>query len=279
MAGWRSPGPVRIPAAAFGPRPGPNVGGKRRLRAGSFADHYSQARQFYLSQTDIERRHIIDAFVFELSKCDRSDIRTRMVAGLVNVHEDLARAVVDGLGLDRIPDPLPPARPPLTDLAASPPLSILRNGPDRFAGRKLGVLVTDGFDASVLDDLRAAAEARGAQLAIVAPKVSGITAGDGTLLVADQQLDGAPCALYDAVAILTTEQGADGLAWTPAARDFVTDAYAHHKFIGHGPEADRLFAAVGLYDLKDDGFVSLDDGRGAVDLITRCRKLRYWRDR
>jgi len=32
------------------------------LRPESFADHYSQARQFYISQTDIERRHIAEAF-------------------------------------------------------------------------------------------------------------------------------------------------------------------------------------------------------------------------
>ena len=77
---------------------------KRRVRPDSFADHYSQARQFWISQTETEQRHIIDAFVFELSKCDRLDIRSRMVAGLRNVEDDLARAVADGLGLTELPD-------------------------------------------------------------------------------------------------------------------------------------------------------------------------------
>ena len=35
--------------------PGTGVGEKRRLRPESFADHYSQARQFYLSQTPSSR--------------------------------------------------------------------------------------------------------------------------------------------------------------------------------------------------------------------------------
>ena len=37
----------------------------------SFADHYSQARQFYVSQTPVEQKHIADAFTFELSKVER----------------------------------------------------------------------------------------------------------------------------------------------------------------------------------------------------------------
>ena len=40
--------------------------GKRRIRAETFADHFSQARQFYLSQTPVEQTHIVSAIVFEL---------------------------------------------------------------------------------------------------------------------------------------------------------------------------------------------------------------------
>src|SRR5438270_1776013 len=100
-------GPREDPAAGFSSHPGGDLvddsGPKRRLRPESFADHYSQARQFYISQTEVEQRHIVDAFVFELSKCDKVEIRARMVAGLRNAHEDLARAVADGLGLPELP--------------------------------------------------------------------------------------------------------------------------------------------------------------------------------
>jgi hypothetical protein len=98
-------------------------------------------------------RHITDAFAFELSKCDETAIRTRTVAALRNVDEDLARSVADGLGLAELPDALPPAREPVRDLAAFPALSILANGPDSFAGRKLGILITDGADAAKLAEL------------------------------------------------------------------------------------------------------------------------------
>src|SRR5487761_2096478 len=176
------PGPREDPAAGFRTYPdgqGDQAGPKRRLRPESFADHYSQARQFFVSPTDVEQQHIIDAFTFELSKCGRVAIRTRMVAALRNVDQDLARSVAGGLGLTELPDALPPAREPVRDLAASPALSILANGPDSFAGRKLGILVTEGADAAKLAELITAAEQAGVKVELVAPAVGGVQASDG----------------------------------------------------------------------------------------------------
>ena len=88
------------------------------MRSETFADHYSQARQFYVSQTPVEQQHIVDAFVFELSKVERPDIRARMVANLRTSTTTSATAVADGLGLEDAADPSVPARTPITDLAA-----------------------------------------------------------------------------------------------------------------------------------------------------------------
>jgi catalase len=270
-------GPREDPATGFRSYPAQEGGEKRRLRAGSFADHYSQARQFYLSQTPTERQHIGDAFTFELSKCDRADIRARMVAGLRNVDEDLARQIADGLGLDDLPDPAPAARPVRDDLAESPALSILRNGPDSFAGRKIGVLASDGADAGLITALREAAEQEGANLELVAATVSGIKASDGSRIEAGQQVDGGPSVLYDAVVLLLSADGAATLARNAAARDFVTDAYAHCKFIGHVPEAGPLLDAAGVRELMDDGFVALSgNGKDAAGFLSTCRQLRFW---
>ena len=244
---WDPPGPREDPAAGFRTYPdgqGDQAGPERRLRPESFADHYSQARQFFISQTEIEQQHITDAFVFELSKCDRVAIRTRMVAALRNVDQDLARSVAGGLGLAELPDALPPAREPVRDLAASPALSILSNGPDSFAGRKLGILVTDGADAAKLAELTAAAEQAKVNVELVAPAVGGIEASDGHRVPAGQKVDGGPSVLYDAVIVLAAKNGAEALAALPAARDFVTDAYAHCKFIGYTGDAAPLFEAA-----------------------------------
>ncbi len=150
-------GPREDPRRGFQSLPTVDAGPKRRLRPESFADHYSQARQFYVSQTEVEQRHIGDAFVFELSKVQRPEIRERIVAGLRNVDDDLARTVADGLGLEKLPRASSPASKPIVDLPPSPALSILANPPDSFAGRKLGILATDGADAEILLNLVTAA--------------------------------------------------------------------------------------------------------------------------
>jgi catalase len=113
-------GPREDPATGFRSCPSAGAGGKRRLRPGSFADHYSQAGQFYRSQTEVEQQHIADAFTFELSKCDRSDIRSRMVAGLRNVDQNLAQSVADALGLDGLPEAAPAARAVTGDRLSRP---------------------------------------------------------------------------------------------------------------------------------------------------------------
>jgi catalase len=45
-------------------------GSRLRLRAESFADHYSQARLFFRSLQEAEQAHLASALVFELSKGD-----------------------------------------------------------------------------------------------------------------------------------------------------------------------------------------------------------------
>ena len=269
-------GPREDPAAGFTSYPAQEEGPKRRLRADSFADHYSQARQFYISQADIERRHIAEAFTFELSKCDREDIRLRMVAGLRNVDTELAETVAEGLGLRKMPDAAQPAREPRSDLPASPALSILARGPGSFAGRKIGVLVTSGADAGLVAALRSAAADEKASLEIVAPTAGGTNASDGSTLEG-KQLDGAPSVLFDAVAIIATTEGAAALAASPAARDFISDAYAHCKFIAYTSGAAALLETAGLRgdSPPDGGFISLDDHEPA-DFIARCRQLRFW---
>ena len=271
-------GPREDPWGGYRSYPEELSGPKRRLRPDSFADHYSQARQFYVSQTAVERRHIADAFTFELSKCARAEIRTRMVAGLRNVDEDLAAAVAEGLGLRELPAPAEPARRPRHDLPPSPALSLLGRAPDSFAGRKVGVLVTNGADAETLAALRAAAESAGATVEIVAPAVGGVDISDGSRVPAGQQVDGAPSVLYDAVAVIAEPGGARALAARPAARDFVTDAVAHCKFIGYTSGAAVLFEAAGLPADPagaDGGFISLSE-HPAAEFIARCQQLRYW---
>jgi catalase len=265
-------GPREDPARGYRSYPAPVDGPKLRARGELFADHYSQARQFYLSQTAVEQRHIRDAFTFELSKVETPAIRARVVGHLIHVDADLARGVASGLGMD-LPSAPEPARE-IVDLPPSPALSMLANAPGTFRGRKLGLLVSDGVDADLLDALTAAAEAAGAKVEIVAPKVGGFTDSAGATRPAKQQLQGGPSVLYDAVALLVSEEGAGKLAGEAAARDFVADAFAHAKFIAFAATARPLLAKAGVE--PDTGCFEIPGDLSPAEFVERCGALRHW---
>jgi catalase len=257
------------------------TGPKVRERFASFADHYSQARQFYVSQTKVEQGHIADALIFELSKVEKPAIRTRVVSHLPNIDAKLADTVGKGLGLRETVTPATPAVEPRTDLKASKALSILLNPPESFAGRKVGALVTDGVDGALLDALREALKAEGATLEIIAPTVGGVEASDGTLIAGDQKIGGGPSVLYDAVAVLPSEEGVNLLVSNPAARDFVADAFAHLKFIAYVDAAMPLFEKAGIAADLDEACINLvapkrSAAKGASAFVAACRNLRLW---
>ena len=177
-------GPRESPKLGFTPFDEVESGPKRRLRAESFADHYSQARQFFISQTEGEQRHIAAALIFELSKVKTPVIRERVVSHLLNIDDTLANLVGTGLGLQAMPKAADAAVPTRQDLDRSAKLSIVQNGPQRFEGRKLGILVSDGADATLLKAIKAALAKEGATFEIIAPKVGGAKASDGSWIEA-----------------------------------------------------------------------------------------------
>jgi catalase len=250
-------------------------GEKQRIRPESFADHYSQARLFYVSQTATEQTHIANALSFELAKVERPDIRARMVSHLRNIHADLASAVADKLGLPSLPKPADAAVRTREDLKPSPALSILENGPQRFEGRKLGILICDGVDAKLLAALQSAIAKAGGTVEIVAPRVGGATADDDTHIEAKQAIEGAPSVLYDAVAILVSPEGAERLAAMPAARQFVADAFAHCKFIAHNADAAPLLAKGGI-EAPDEGVFELSNAKSVAEFVEALGALRFW---
>ncbi|MDB5446825.1 MAG: catalase [Phenylobacterium sp.] len=274
---WADGGPRESPKLGYQHFPSAESGEMRQIRPESFADHYSQARQFYVSQTAVEQKHIGDALVFELSKCERPDIRERIVSHLVNIDAELARVVARGLGLKSTPKAAPVAKAPITDLAPSDALSIVKRMPKSLQGRKIGLLVTDGADAEIVAAVVAAAKAEGAKCEIVAPQVAGATLSDGALLEAKQKIDGGPSVLYDAVAIVVSAEGAQQLARDKPAKDFVSDAYAHGKFIGYSPQAQPFLerAGVGESDL-DEGVVALAKAADAQAFLQAAREGRLW---
>ncbi|MFN3718872.1 MAG: catalase C [Rhizobium rhizophilum] len=269
-------GPRESPTRGYRHFPAEEQGTKVRLRPESFADHYSQARQFYISQTPPEQRHIAAALTFELSKVETAVIRERMVSHLLNIDETLANTVAQKLGFQSMPKPADAAMPTRQDLEPAPSLSIVERGPKRFEGRKLGILITDGVDAKLLKGLTAAITKEKAVFELIAPKVGGVKASDGSWIEVHHMIDGGPSVLFDAVALLTSAEAMDDLVKEATARDFVADAFQHCKFIGYDKSAMPLLEKAGISEALDEGVIDLPGEEGLDVFVTSLGKLRVW---
>jgi len=251
-------------------------GRKVRERSSSFADHYSQARQFFISQTEVEQGHIADALIFELSKVENPAIRLRIVSHLLNIDGGMADQVARGLGIRGKIQAASPAVPTRDDLKPSKALSIALNPPKTFEGRKVGVLVTDGVNRALLEALRKETNAQGATIEIIAPAIGGVDASDGTHIPANQKIGGGPSVLYDAVAVLPSEAGTKLLINNQAATEFILDAFGHCKFIAWVQSSMPLFEKAGIASDMDAGCIELTSAKSVTRFLAACRKVRYW---
>ena len=249
------------------PRENPQVGfksfaesntddAKGRIRSESFADHYSQPRMFYRSQTPVEQAHIASAIVFELSKVETPYIRERMVAQLLTVDESLGKRVADGLGMTELPQPIAPTVP-VQDLPLSPAIQLIGKAKPTLEGRKVGILIAEGSNAEMLNKYKDAITKAGAAPFVVAPKLH-VTLNDGKPAKIDGQLAGSPSVVFDAVVSIIMPDQAKKLAKDSAAIGWFNDAYAHLKAIAYCGATEE-FILTPYHIEKDASVVALKE--------------------
>ena len=268
-------GPREDPLAGYVSYRGTVDGHRQRIRPESFADHYSQARQFYLSQTAIEQTHICEALIFELGKCEMPDIRNAIVGHLLNIEEDMAITVADGLGIVDLPPAATTAVPARSDLPTSDALSILKSPVKTFEGRVLGVLLLDGFDPDILGELSAAALDAGASVQVIAVQANGALDANGGRRPPDHALRGGKSVLFDAIVVLGGASDDSAIAEFPPAREFMTDAHNHGKFIGHH-QATAFLTDCKLPGRPDTGYFDLSGEKTASQFLAECAAVRCW---
>ncbi|MEO5628617.1 MAG: catalase [Thermomonas sp.] len=248
----------------------PDDGVKGRVRAASFADHYSQPRMFFHSQSALEQAHIASAIVFELSKVGAAHVRETVISHLRNIEESLAQRVLDGLGMATLPTAAQPAAPVL-DMPLSPALAIIEKAKLTLRGRCVAILIANGTDMKQVSAIRAAARKAGAQVKLVAPKLSIKDAG-GKRVDVDGQLAGTPSMLFDAVGSVLTPEAAEMLSRDAAAVDWFRDAFGHLKAIAAcGGTRRWIFKAAGLK--PDAGVFEPEDVSGFIE----AAKTRQWK--
>jgi len=248
--------------------PGPERGGfesvnervdahKIRARSDSFADHYSQARLFWNSQSAVEQEHIIQAYTFELSKVGRPYIRERMIQNILpNISMNLAQAVGEMHGFD-VPD-----EPPASEeeyghgrTEKSEALSLMARLPGGIKHRKVAILAADGVDAGEITELKNKLIEGGATPLVIAPSMAGLTAANGETVETDAMLNGLPSVTVDAVIVPGGEESIKRLRQSGLSLYYLQEAYKHLKVIAAVSQGSELIEAAGL-DLSEEGVLT-----------------------
>lgn len=126
-------------------------------------------------------------------------------------------------------------------------------------------MIGDDAEAALVDKLKAAAVKAGATAQVVATKINGRVA-------ADHIVSGGPSVIFDVVAIVTGDAGAEALAKMPSAVQWVADAFAHCKVMGVVAAAQPLLDKANV--IADDGVIEL--GKSVDALFIKANAGRIW---
>jgi len=234
-------------------------GDKVRGKPEKFAEHYNQAVLFWKSQTEIEKNHIIGAYRFELTKVQTTAIRSRVIAQLRNVDEDLATAVADGLGIQDLPNALPELmkRRPKPEIDTSEALSMMaRPGSAGIMTRKVAILVAEGIDGKGALEVHKTLLSQGAVPRFIGKKLGRVTSASGEAIEVEATMETMPSVLWDGVIVPTG--AAVALSLSGQAAEFLKDQYRHCKTIMVWGDGTDLLQKAGIPETLPDG--SADPG-------------------
>ena len=270
--------PFQAGAKGFNSFPAPAEGDKVRGKPEKFAEHFGQARLFWISQTAVEQDHIVHAFRFELSKVQTVAIRKRIVAMLRNVDETLAQRLADALGLA-----LPPVMPPVSMLPIptyppSPALSLFfRTGKTGIHTLRVAILVGPGSDGAQVRNIYASLLADGAVPRLVGSHLGKVDTSGGAPLAVEISLETGPSVLFDAVVVPDGQGAVQQLDSDANALDFLRLQYRHCKpilAIGAGKGLlDKAGVPTTLPDGKPDPAVIVAPSADVVKAVAAFKKL------
>ncbi|KAI9105348.1 catalase [Phlyctochytrium arcticum] len=237
-------------------------GPKIRARSPSFGDYISQSQLFYNSLAGWERKQLIEASVFEITKVKTKEIRQRWVDLINQVDHDFAIIVAKNADVE-VP-PRPTSNNSKTN--KSPALSIDHFPLKNIKSKKIGVLAAANVSSTQISGVKSALEAKGAVVDIISSRLGPIPSTD---VVATQTFATADSVFYDAL-FVPGGQSATYLqqsfwefedTWA-----FIRDSYRHGKPIGAlGEAVDFVKMAIKPADLTGNKGAGVLTDENSVD--------------
>jgi catalase len=268
-------------------------GHKIKARSESFGDHYTQATLFYRSMSVTEQQHMIEGFHFELGKVEHMHIRERMVDHLARIDSGLAEKVALGIGV-KAPAGIKMAGPLEANknkkrVEIAPSLRTIEREENKISlkGRKVAILLEDGFDGTIVADLKKAIEKEGAMCEVVSKNHGKRKAENGSDVTTDKNHITTASLMYDAVFVPGGRKSVDKMKSMGDVLHFIKEAYKHCKPIAAIGEGAELVESCNLPELlvfdvvsTDKGVVTSKDASKGKELITQFKDAmlqhRFW---
>lgn len=219
-------------------------GVKIRARSETFSDHYSQATLFYNSMSDVEKEHILDAASFELGKVQTKHVREKMVMNFMNVDETFAKTLAERIGVE--------AKAPKekhtfkSSVKVSKALTQHDHQVLSPKGRKVAILLSEGFSYEDFEASKKSLEASGAMIEPIAKMLGEIKSKDGKTVEAKKTFLTTMPFFYDGLIVPGGKDAVQGLMNTPKALMFLHETFRHNKALVLSGEAIDLYEASSL---------------------------------
>lgn len=262
---------------------------KVRTRSESFIDFFSQPALFYRSLATWEKHHVMEAYSFELGKCEHDHIKKRMLWLINQIDTNLASKVAHNLGLeipDQIEQPINQAigadaivedyQPGKAKnyLDESPALSQATTKFNSIATRKIAVLVADGFSMSDFKAVKEALEMENAMVKLIAPHGGTIICDSNMEHKVDAAISTTESVLFDAIYIPGGEKSIHTLMKNGKYLKFINETLKHCKAIGADNEGKKLLQETYVAKFMDDKAICIDTD--VKDFIKAIANHRNW---
>lgn len=196
----------------------------RELPSDLFDDHFSQARLFWNSLADFERKDLIESFTFHLQYVRSKSVQQQNVEMWANVDREFACILADNLGVER------PKGTHVPEDRKSPAISAV-NMPSYAYTQKVAVLVADGFDTREVLHTINFLEHYGAFVDIISEKLGDVVGNDGSKLKVDDTFLTKYSVLYDSFYIVGGRADKQS-KFDKDIKEWYHFAYEHYKPIG-----------------------------------------------
>lgn len=233
----------------------------------SFYDYFSQARLFWNSLSAVEKKDMVDTFIYHLQYVKSASVRKQNVDMWANVDKGMACTIADNIGVER------PQNDNVAVTESSPSLSQF-NTPFYAYTQKVAILIGNGFKDKEVNHVIKTFTDCGVFFDLISEKLGYVIGENGTSLKVDGTFTNKYSVLYDSIYIVGGKADNQEL-FDQNIREFFYEQYKHYKPIGVATTGQSFIQTTPNNNLAGVVFAE-NNPKFAHDFVAAIAKQRFW---